>query len=153
MTEGTMTTPSPVSEEQAQRFYDRLRQRVSSRLGGKPTSLLLLVPDVFLLMWRLFNDARVSGTNKVLLGSGIAYYFLPLDVVPELFLGPVGFVDDVIIGVYMLNKMLSDTDPEILREHWSGSEDVLKMIQRVLATADRMGSGDLLEKLKKFVKQ
>ena len=27
--------------------------------------------------------------------------------------------------VYLLNKMLTDTDAEILREHWSGSDDVL----------------------------
>lgn len=152
MSASTMTTPNEVSQEQAQRFYDRLRERVASRLGETPASLLLLVPDVFLLLWRLVTDPRVSGANKVLLGSGIAYYFLPLDVVPELFLGPIGFVDDLIIGVYMLNRILSDTDPEILREHWSGSEDVLKMIQRVLDAADKMGSGDLLEKLKKVVK-
>jgi uncharacterized membrane protein YkvA (DUF1232 family) len=152
MSASTLTTPTGVSEEQARRFYDRLRERVASRLGEKPTSLLLLVPDVFLLLWRLLNDSRVNGANKVLLGSGIAYYFLPLDVVPELFLGPIGFVDDVIIGVYMLNRILADTDPAILREHWSGSEDVLKMIQRVLDTADRMGSGELLEKLKKVIK-
>lgn len=94
----------------------------------------------------------MTGSNKILLGSGIAYYFLPLDVIPELFLGPVGFVDDLIFGVYMLNKILSDTAPEILREHWSGSEDVLAMIQRVLDAADKLGSGELLEKLKKVMK-
>ncbi|MGZ8866709.1 MAG: YkvA family protein [Thermoanaerobaculia bacterium] len=152
MSANTLTTPTGVSEEQARRFYDRLRERVATRLGEKPASLLLLVPDVFLLLWRLVNDSRVNGANKVLLGSAIAYYFLPLDVVPELFLGPIGFVDDVIIGVYMLNRILADTDPAILREHWSGSEDVLKMIQRVLDAANRMGSGGLLEKLKKVVK-
>ena len=90
----TITT-SEVSHEQAQRFYDRLRERVVSRVGEKSASLLLLVPDVFLLLWRLLNDSRVNGANKVLLGSGVAYYFLPLDVVPELFLGPIGFVDDL----------------------------------------------------------
>ena len=152
MSASTIPTPPEVSDEQAQRFYDRLRERIHGKLGGKATGLLLLVPDVFLLLWRLVNDPRVTGANKILLGSGIAYYFLPLDVIPELFLGPVGFVDDLIFGVYMLNKILSDTTPEILREHWSGSEDVLAMIQRVLEAADKLGSGELLEKLKKVMK-
>lgn len=152
MSASTISTPPEVSDEQAERFYDRLRERIHGKLGGKATGLLLLVPDVFLLLWRLVNDPRVTGANKILLGSGIAYYFLPLDVIPELFLGPVGFVDDLIFGVYMLNKILSDTPPEILREHWSGSEDVLAMIQRVLDAADKLGSGELLEKLKKVMK-
>jgi uncharacterized membrane protein YkvA (DUF1232 family) len=152
MSASTISTPPEVSDEQAERFYDRLRERIHGKLGGKATGLLLLVPDVFLLLWRLVNDPRVTGANKILLGSGIAYYFLPLDVIPELFLGPVGFVDDLIFGAYMLNKILSDTPPEILREHWSGSEDVLAMIQRVLDAADKLGSGELLEKLKKVMK-
>jgi uncharacterized membrane protein YkvA (DUF1232 family) len=152
MSTSTMSTPPEVSNEQAERFYDRLRERIHGKLGEKATGLLLLVPDVFLLLWRLVNDPRVTGSNKILLGSGIAYYFLPLDVIPELFLGPVGFIDDLIFGVYMLNKILSDTPPEVLREHWSGSEDVLAMIQRVLDAADKLGSGELLEKLKKVMK-
>jgi len=152
MSTSTISTPPEVSNEQAERFYDRLRERIHGKLGEKATGLLLLVPDVFLLLWRLVNDPRVTGSNKILLGSGIAYYFLPLDVIPELFLGPVGFIDDLIFGVYMLNKILSDTPPEILREHWSGSEDVLAMIQRVLDAADKLGSGELLEKLKKVMK-
>ena len=152
MSTSTISTPPEVSNEQAERFYDRLRERIHGKLGDKATGLLLLVPDVFLLLWRLVNDPRVTGSNKILLGSGIAYYFLPLDVIPELFLGPVGFIDDLIFGVYMLNKILSDTPPEVLREHWSGSEDVLAMIQRVLDAADKLGSGELLEKLKKVMK-
>jgi uncharacterized membrane protein YkvA (DUF1232 family) len=152
MSTSTISTPPEVSNEQAERFYDRLRERIHGKLGDKATGLLLLVPDVFLLLWRLVNDPRVTGSNKILLGSGIAYYFLPLDVIPELLLGPVGFIDDLIFGVYMLNKILSDTPPEILREHWSGSEDVLAMIQRVLDAADKLGSGELLEKLKKVMK-
>jgi uncharacterized membrane protein YkvA (DUF1232 family) len=152
MSTSTMSTPPEVSNEQAERFYDRLRERIHGKLGDKATGLLLLVPDVFLLLWRLVNDPRVTGSNKILLGSGIAYYFLPLDVIPELFLGPVGFIDDLIFGVYMLNRILSDTPPEVLREHWSGSEDVLAMIQRVLDAADKLGSGELLEKLKKVMK-
>jgi len=125
-----------ISEEKAKRFYDRLRENLGSRAKkfGKVGELLLLVPDVFILLWRLANDPRVSSNHKVLLGSGLAYYFFPLDVVPD-FLG-IGFVDDLIFGVYILNRLLQDVDEEILREHWSGEGDVLDMIRRVLGSAD-----------------
>ena len=125
-----------VSEERARRFYDRLRENLDSRVKrlGKVGELLLLVPDVFILLWRLANDPRVASNHKVLLGSGVAYYLFPLDVIPD-FLG-IGFLDDLMFGVYILNRLLSDIDEEILREHWSGDGDVLDMIRRVLGSAD-----------------
>lgn len=147
-----------VSRERAERFYDRLRHRIheylesKGRVASKSGELLMLAPDFFILLWRLANDGRVSGKNKVLLGSGLAYYIFPLDIVPELLVGPIGFLDDLVFGVYMLNKMLSDTSAEILREHWSGDEDVLRSIQRVLSSADNLVAGDLLGRLKKLIK-
>jgi uncharacterized membrane protein YkvA (DUF1232 family) len=91
----------------------------------------------------------VNSKNKVMLGSGVAYYLFPLDIMPEAFLGPIGYIDDLVFGVYLLNKMLTDTDPEILREHWSGSEDILATIQNVLNAADNLVGSDLLGKFKK----
>ncbi len=113
---------------------------------------LLFVPDIFILLWRLANDARVSGKNKVLLGSGIAYFILPLDFVPEAILGPIGYLDDLVFGVYILNRMLIDTDESILREHWSGSTDLLETIRRVLDTADNLVATDFVKQIKRFVK-
>ena len=42
----------------------------------------MLVPDVFILLWRLTTDRRVSGKDKVLVGSALAYFILPLDFMP-----------------------------------------------------------------------
>jgi uncharacterized membrane protein YkvA (DUF1232 family) len=154
------TTPAtrPTSPENAQRFYDRLRRLIhqylqsKGRIVGTTGELLLLVPDVFMLLWRLVTDGRVNGKDKVLLGSGVAYYLFPLDIIPEMIVGPIGFMDDLIFGVYILNRMLTDTDPTILREHWSGTEDVLVAIQKVLNAADNLVTGDVLGRLKNMMK-
>jgi uncharacterized membrane protein YkvA (DUF1232 family) len=149
----------PVSQERAGRFYDRIRKSIQETIErksgvlGKTAEFLLLVPDVFILLWRLANDRRVTGKDKVLVGSAIAYYILPFDFIPEALVGPVGYIDDLILGVYVLNKVLTSTDAEVVREHWSGSEDVLHMIQRVLNAADSLVASDVLAKLKKMVKK
>lgn len=148
----------PVSDDRAQRFYDRIRRSITqylekkAHLGEKSASWLLLVPDVFILLWRLVNDARVNAKNKMILGSGIAYYLFPLDLIPEGFLGPVGFADDLVLGAFLLNKLLSETDIEVLRQHWSGSDDVLEAIQGVLNTADNLIGSDAVSKIKKITK-
>jgi uncharacterized membrane protein YkvA (DUF1232 family) len=146
----------PISKDRAERYYDRVRESIrkylekKGSLAGKSGEYLLLVPDMFMLLWRLINDPRVNAKNKVLLGSGLAYYLFPLDIMPEGFLGPIGYIDDLVFGVYLLNKMLTDTDPAILREHWSGGEDILTSIQNVLTAADNLVGSDLLSRFKKF---
>jgi uncharacterized membrane protein YkvA (DUF1232 family) len=148
----------PVSQDRADRFYDRMRDGIrryldkKGTLAGKTGEYLLLAPDVFVLLWRLVNDARVNSKNKMMLGSGIAYYLFPLDIMPEGFMGPAGYIDDLVFGVYLLNKLLSDTDPEVIRQHWSGSDDVFETIQKVLNAADNLIGSELLGRFKKTVK-
>ena len=113
----------------------------------------MLVPDMFMLLWRLTTDSRVSGKYKILLGSGVAYFILPFDLIPEAIVGPLGYMDDLVFGVYVLNKVLSTTDPAILREHWSGSGDVLDTIQRVLNSADTLVGSKIAGRLKKILKR
>ena len=157
MEESTAVT-GPVSRERADRFYDRMRTGIRSYLEKKGTAAgtageyLLLAPDVFVLLWRLINDKRVNAKNKVMLGSGLAYYFFPLDIIPEGFMGPLGYIDDLVFAVYLLNKLLSDTDAEVLREHWSGRDDILDTIRNVLNAADKLVGSDILGKLKKTMK-
>jgi len=148
----------PVSPDRAQRFYDRVRTSIQKYIEKKGTvvekgaEFLLLVPDVFILLWRLTTDSRVNGKNKVLLGSAIAYYIFPFDIIPEAIVGPIGYLDDLVFGVYVLNKVLQDSDPSVLREHWSGSDDVLDSIQRVLKAADSLVGSEFLSRIKKMMK-
>jgi uncharacterized membrane protein YkvA (DUF1232 family) len=154
----TADSAGGLQDDRAQRFYDRIRgsiQRYIEKKGKaveKTGEYLLLVPDVFILLWRLTNDSRISGKDKVLLGSSLAYYLFPFDLLPEGLVGPIGYLDDLVFGVYVLNRMLADTDVAILREHWSGSEDVLLTIRRVLDAADNLVGSNLIERLKKMVK-
>src|SRR6266576_5618419 len=144
-----------VSPDRAERFYDRVRKRIQRYVESKGVAVeksaefLLLVPDVFILLWRLVNDGRVSGKNKVLLGSGIAYYIFPIDLIPEAFVGPIGYLDDLVFGVFILNRILGDTDAELLRAHWPGSDDVLAMIQKVLGAAESLVGTPMVERIKK----
>src|SRR5438067_3478692 len=147
-----------IAPDRAERFYDRVRSRIQSYVDskgaaiGKTAEYLLLVPDVFILLWRLVNDGRVSGKNKVLLGSGIAYYIFPIDLIPEAFVGPIGYLDDLVFGVYILNRVLRDTEPEIVREHWPGGEDVLSVIQKILGAAESLVGTEMVDRIKRMAK-
>ncbi len=151
--------PVVVTRDRATRFYDRIRKSIHSYVENKGSAVektaeyLLLVPDVFILLWRLVNDSRVTGKDKVLLGSGLAYFIFPFDLIPEALVGPIGYLDDLVLAVYILHKVLTGTGEEVVREHWSGSEDVLAMIQRVLGAADSLIGSDMFGKVKKMVRR
>jgi uncharacterized membrane protein YkvA (DUF1232 family) len=143
--------------DRATRFYDRIRNTIQryvdgkGKVLGKTAEFLLLVPDVFILLWRLTTDSRVTGKDKILLGSAVAYYIMPFDLIPEAIVGPAGYLDDLVFGVYVLNKILGSVDASVVREHWSGSEDVLDAIKRVLNSAESLVGKDLVGKIKKMM--
>lgn len=146
-----------LTEAKANRFYDRTRRLIGDyveRRGpklGKTKEYLLFVPDVFILMFRLFRDDRVAVQDKAILGTGLAYFIFPLDVMPEAFMGPLGYLDDLVFAAYILNRMLLHTDEEILREHWSGKDDVLVMIRQVLKVGDSLVNKNFVKRIKKFI--
>lgn len=149
---------APISSSRAERFYDRMRERIRSYLEKKGTvagttgEYLLLAPDVFVLLWRLVNDPRVNAKSKVALGGGLAYFLFPLDITPEAFFGPIGYIDDLIFAVLLLKNVLTETDVAVVREHWSGKDDLLQMIEKVLAAAEKLVGSELLGRFRKAAK-
>ncbi len=155
---GSEATVGPVSAARADRFYDKMRAKIHDYIESKGEALgtaadyLLAAPDVFILLWRLVQDPRVRTNDKMLLGTGVAYYIFPIDLLPEAFLGPMGYTEDLVFGVLILAKLLKDTPAEVLEEHWSGNGDLLEMIRNVLESAEQMVSKDILDRIRRVVK-
>jgi uncharacterized membrane protein YkvA (DUF1232 family) len=128
-------------------FYQALRIRIADWLaqhgeGYRHARLLLVAPDLFHLLCRLALDKRVPAPDKAKLAAAIAYFVSPLDVVPELLLGPIGFLDDLAVAAYALNSVINSGQGEIAKELWAGDGDVLVLIQQILgATDDMLGAG------------
>ena len=134
-------------DEEHQDFYRTLRARVTSWLAKhgaqhRHAQTLLVAPDLFHLLCRLALDKRVPAADKAKLAAAIAYFVSPLDVIPELLLGPIGLLDDVAVAAYALNAIINNGQGEIARELWAGDGDILEIIQRLIASADELlGAG------------
>lgn len=81
----------------------------------------------------------------------IAYFISPLDLIPEGFVGPVGYIDDVALSCYALNSIINKTDVEIVKSLWAGKGDILKIIKKVLETADEVIGKGLWLKIKRLL--
>lgn len=65
---------------------------------------------------------RVSGWMKLYAISGIIYFFSPLDIVPDFITG-VGFLDDAIYMLLVMQAFLRRTDREVLAEILGGAAE------------------------------
>ena len=139
-------------------FYDRLREKIlhavekrAGRRGAKLTEdavwALLLVPDVFILLVRLALDKEVPGSARAMIGGALAYFILPIDLLPEAFLGAAGFLDDLVLATAVLAQAFGGDLEPYARKHWSGSEDLRVVIQDVTATAQSLLGQKLYDRL------
>lgn len=136
-------------------FYDRLRERVvryverrGGKLGAGTTEALLLIPDVFILVLRLAFDKDVPKENRMLLGSALAYFVMPIDLLPEAFTGAAGYMDDMILALMVLSQAFGDELEPYAAKHWSGSVSIRKTLHDILGAAHSLLGHDLYEKLK-----
>jgi uncharacterized membrane protein YkvA (DUF1232 family) len=123
-------------------FYDRLRARVldtvERRAGRLPEDVviaLLLVPDIFILMVRLTLDKELPRRSRLLIGGALAYFISPFDLLPEAILGPVGYLDDLVVAVAVLSQVLRGDLEPYARKHWTGRQDLQDVLRDISATA------------------
>lgn len=138
--------------EEHRRFYDKLRDKIEAFIREKGMSsrfaqYVLLAPDLFVVLARLMLDKRVPLQSKAIAGAAVAYFIAPLDFIPEIVTGAFGLLDDVVLAVFALRKILVDVDAKIVKEHWSGDEDLLSVITRVVKAADELVGQKILKKL------
>jgi len=148
----------PVESDQKQKdYYLQLRDKVSAwfekNAEQKPeyANYILLVPDFFYLLVRLTLDGRIPAIDKAKFAGVIAYFFSPIDFLPEALLGPVGYLDDLVLACYVINLYINKQDEagkEVVRELWPGDQDVLNTVQSVLQKADEWVGSGLLKKIK-----
>jgi uncharacterized membrane protein YkvA (DUF1232 family) len=126
------------------RLYDRLRAALVEQRPGQASNVrdvMLLVPDLTVLLARLLRDPRVPIGGKVIALLGVGYVLSPVDLLPEVLLGPVGLVDDAFVVAAALSRILNYVHPDVVRSHWSGQGDVLEAIQRATAWAEDRAKG------------
>ncbi len=139
-------------------FYDRLRERVlatvqrrGGKLGSRTTEALLMVPDVFMLLVRLTLDKEVPKATRTLLGGALAYFVLPLDLLPEAVVGPTGYIDDVILGLAVLAQAFGRQLEPYTAKHWSGSRSIREVMGDALGAADSLLGANLYDRLRQVL--
>jgi uncharacterized membrane protein YkvA (DUF1232 family) len=139
-------------------FYDRLRSRIvevvvqkGGRFGTATSEALLVVPDIFILLARLALDKNVPKSTRSLVAGALAYFVLPLDLLPEGVLGAAGFVDDLVLACAVLSQVLTDELEPIAQQHWSGSNKLRQVLGDVIGSASSLLGDNLYARIQRLL--
>ena len=123
------------------RLYDRIRARISrAEPGARPgiLDLILLLPDLAVLLARLVRDPRVPKLAKAIAVGGLAYVVSPIELLPELIFGPLGLIDDVLVAVAAVSRILNHVHPDLVESHWPGRGALLAVLKRASRQAESL---------------
>lgn len=98
--------------------------------------LAVLIPNLLLLFRGLLRDQRVSRPAKVALALSIVWIASPIDLIPE-FIPVAGPLDDAIVAALALRLVLRSGGPQVIAEHWRGSDDSLRVLLRLAGAPPR----------------
>lgn len=73
--------------------------------------------DRLALSWRLMVDRRVAIPHKVIPILAVMYVLSPIDIAPEVLLGPFGVVDDIGVAIMALEFFIRMAPEGVVREH------------------------------------
>ena len=90
--------------------------RTAAVRPGTALQVLLHLPSLARLYWRLFRDRRVAIWVKAMLVAAVAYVVMPLDLLPDV-IPFVGRVDDLVIFLAAARWFVQWCPPEVVREH------------------------------------
>ena len=104
-------------EEKFKDFYDTLIDNLES-YNGEYAPFINCGPNLFKLLCDIL-DYDIKRELRLAICGAIAYYVVPMDVIPEQLYGPYGYIDDIFISVYILRRVADEYGYDFLQKMWS----------------------------------
>ena len=105
-----------------------------NELKSRMKNLLMFLPNMVVLSFRLMVDSRVPRTERALFAAAVIYAIVPLDFIPDM-LPFVGQIDDLFLISLTLLRLIDRTDARVVREHWRGGGDVVQLAESAATVA------------------
>lgn len=108
-------------------FYDTLIENLDS-FNGEYASFIDCGPNLYKLLCTILDSNEVTQDLRLTISAAIAYYVIPMDVIPESEYGPYGYIDDIFISVYVLRKVADELGYELLQHYWEFDTDIKEVM-------------------------
>jgi|TARA_B100001971_G_C17750495_1_gene315215 uncharacterized membrane protein YkvA (DUF1232 family) len=118
-----MVKPNLLNHE----FYEILDLSVGN-YKGKHSIIIKLAPVIYKTMCNLLNSIALDQNHRNDLFVAIGYFVIPKDLYSESIFGPIGYIDDILLSIYVLRKIKEKYGIEEVYEYWDGDYNVLEKL-------------------------
>ena len=135
--------------------YTSGRAIVENKLPEKAkkySDYIFVLPDIVALIYRLLKDKRVSMKTKVVISAAVAYIAVPSDIIPDK-VPFVGKIDDIAIGIFALNVIMTDVPLNIVLENWQGKNDIILVVKNLIEYATNFTGAKNIDSLYRVVEE
>jgi len=108
-------------------FYDVLTENLES-YQGEYASFIDHGPLLFKLLTEVLNEKSITRDLRLDISAAIAYYVVPMDIIPEQIYGPYGYIDDIYVTVYVIKKVADVIGYELLSNLWEGKGELQSVV-------------------------
>jgi uncharacterized membrane protein YkvA (DUF1232 family) len=114
--------------------FDRLLENDIASYEGRHNELIYQAPALYRLLTHLLDDLRLPRKLRPLVLSAIAYFILPVDIIPEELEGPYGYVDDIWLCAFVADRIRHEIGAEeILISNWDGEGKIIPLIEEIIS--------------------
>lgn len=128
------------NEKEIKKIYDNYtsgRNIIENKLPQKAkkySDYIFVLPDIVALIYRLLKDKRVAMKTKIIISAVVAYIAVPSDIIPDK-VPFIGKIDDIAIGIFALNVIMTDVPLNIVLENWQGKNDIILVVKNLIEYA------------------
>lgn len=113
--------------------FDQLLEEDIADYEGRHDDLIYQAPAFYRMLTRLLDDPRLPKKLRSLVLATVAYFILPVDIIPEELEGPYGYVDDIWLCAFVADQVMKEVgSDEILVSHWDGEGAIIPLLEEIL---------------------
>lgn len=131
-------------------FYNTLKENLDS-YNGEYASFIDYGPELFKLSCDILKDDKIGKDLRLEISAAIAYYVVPLDVIPETIYGPYGYIDDIYITVHVLKKIEEKFGYELLDKYWDFEEELKYILEETLTKCEEITENKQIDEIFKYI--
>lgn len=96
--------------------------------SGKHSKVIKYAPQIFDLLGKLTLSTELDVKDKKMLYLAIGYFVIPYDLYSEETFGPIGYIDDLLLSLHVLDELKKKYEIECILEHWELDLSIIEIL-------------------------
>lgn len=135
--------------ESYEEYYDVIKQNLESS-KKEYDDFIKYGPDIFRLLTDILNVKKIDPIIRLKVSSALGYFVAPYDIIPEKVYGPLGYIDDIFISVYVLKDIEDDLGLGYLESIWEGNQNLKDVVDECYENSTEI-LGDKINDIIKYI--